>query len=137
MTRQLRQMAALGLALSCGACVMAPMPVAMQPACRTFTRNITVDGKDVAGTGVACPQPDGSWKEVAAPTVAPPSPPDAAVPPPGYAVAPPYDYYGYPPPYVGVSPWYFGSDIEIGGGRDWGGGRGWGGGGRFWSGGRR
>ncbi len=32
--------------------------------CRAFTHDITIDGKDEQLTGIACQEPDGSWKVV-------------------------------------------------------------------------
>ena len=39
-------------------------PVALRVECHTFTDAITVDGKAQPITGLACKQPDGSWKVV-------------------------------------------------------------------------
>ena len=39
-------------------------PVAVRVECRTISNTITVDGKQQPLTGLACKQPDGSWKLV-------------------------------------------------------------------------
>jgi hypothetical protein len=42
----------------------APQPLAGQPNCREYTTNVEVAGQPQQGYGVACQQPDGTWRIV-------------------------------------------------------------------------
>lgn len=102
------------LASTCAACVVAPAgtPVAYAPAaaptnCRDFKTTIQVDGRSQDATGVACEQPDGTWKVTSPATAAA----LAAPPPPTVAYAP--YYYPYPPYYYDPY-YYYGPPVTVG-----------------------
>jgi hypothetical protein len=79
------------------------------PNCRPFTAPVIIDGETRQATGLACQQPDGSWRI----TQEMPELPRQiyGVPPVAYAYP-----YPYPYPYRAYGPWWYGpSFIFVGG----------------------
>jgi hypothetical protein len=81
---------ALAAALLTAACAAAPANgTIIQSNCREFTTTITIDGQPQQASGLACQQPDNSWRIVSEDTgIAPEvgAPPSVAYPYP-YATA--------------------------------------------------
>lgn len=103
----------IGLGIVLGSCVACTTPVASQssladpslgttgvaaasPACRSVNTSAVIDGATRNLTGLACPQPDGSW-QIQQPGAG--GDPEAAVPPSyaDYAIYPYYDPWFYGP----------------------------------------
>jgi len=117
------RLSVVGLALTCGGCVVhQAVPVAAPvgetasaaPAtqnCREFQDTVIVGGVKQPAYGTTCQQPDGSWRIASPPAASPPTT-VAAAPVVPYPVYPAYPYY-YPYPYYGY-PAYYGPSVGVG-----------------------